>query len=107
MSKIDIHNRFYYEFDKPEKALRTQKRLTEIDVLGLQDIGGDQFGIKDLMSGLYIEMVWNHSDQEWDRYIFWVTSLIEEAEQKEENSLPDVCKQCGWEKCDCLTDNDE
>jgi len=98
MNKIDIHNKFYYEVDRPEKSIQTQKRLTELDALGLQEIGGGEFGIPGLMSGLYIEMVWSHSDQEWDSYVVFIKSLIEEKE----NSLPDVCKYCGWEKCDCL-----
>jgi hypothetical protein len=44
--------------------------------IGMTEVGYGQFGIVGLMSGLYIEMVWNYSDEDFKSYIDWVKSLI-------------------------------
>ena len=75
MTIIDINNKDYY-FDLPNPD-RIRKRLIEIKKLGLEEIGNAQFGIKDLMSGLYIEMLWNYSEEEWNSYIHWIVNLKE------------------------------
>jgi hypothetical protein len=41
-------------------------------------VGVAEFGVKGVMSGLYIEKVWNASDQEFDDYMSWARSLIAE-----------------------------
>lgn len=75
-SKIDIGNKFFYEFNKPEKFAITRKRLEEIVSLGMTVVGDGQFGIKDVMSGLYIEKVWHYDSIEWKKYIDWVKYLL-------------------------------
>lgn len=64
----------YYEYNKPKD--RTEKRLKEMSELGMEEVGFGQFGIKGLMSGLYIEMVWSYSDEDFDSYLNWVKELI-------------------------------
>ena len=75
--KIDTTNKYWYEYNKPEKIERTENRLKQLNEMGMEEIGSASFGIRGIMSGLYIEMVWSHSDEEWDGYIKWVKSLIE------------------------------
>ena len=77
MCKIDINNRFLYEFDKPNLKERTKSRLIEISDLGMTEVGIYSFGIKGKMSGLYLEKVWSYSEKEWKNYIEWVKSIIE------------------------------
>lgn len=74
--KIDVGNKFYYEFGKPENFERTKNRLEEIDSLGMTVVGYGQFGIKDVMSGLYIEKVWHYNAELWKDYIDWVKYLL-------------------------------
>lgn len=76
MSKIDIDNKFLYDYSKPELKERTRKRLQEISDMGMEEVGTAQYGIRDVMSGLYIEMVWSHSDEEWNGYMDWVKDLL-------------------------------
>lgn len=56
----------------------TEQRLFQIWKLGLKAMGFGQFGIKGLMSGLYIERVWNYSEKQWDDYIEWIKQLKNE-----------------------------
>jgi len=74
MNKIDIDRKDLYEFDKPTE--RTRKRLIELDKIGMTEVDAAQFGVKNIMSGLYIEMVWHYNDQQWDDYIQWAKDLI-------------------------------
>lgn len=77
MSKINIeHVLTYTDVDKIE---RTQKRLEEIAEMGMVDIGHDHYGITGIMSGLYVEMVWSHSDEAWRGYIDWTKWLVKQT----------------------------
>lgn len=76
--EIDIENKCNYEYDKPRD--RTRARLEEIISLGMKDVGVQDFGIPGIMSGLYIERVWNMSDKDWNDYMNWVKSLIQEKQ---------------------------
>ncbi len=78
----------FYEWGKPELKERTRSRLTQIVEMGMTDIYGNaSFGIKGVMSGLYIEKVWSYSDEAWNDYIEWVQSLIDEK-LKNKNKKP-------------------
>ena len=72
--KFDIDRKDLYEFDKSKD--RTKKRLTEMAEIGMEEVGTAQFGVKHVMSGLYIEMVWSYSDEEFDSYMKFVKGLI-------------------------------
>lgn len=75
---ININREEFYEWNKPDLKERTKNRLKEITDLGMTEVGVAQFGIKDVMSGLYIEMVWSYTDEEFKSYMDWVKSLIKE-----------------------------
>ncbi len=66
----------FYEYGKPKE--RTKKRLTEIVDLGMEETGIASFGYKGVMSGLYIEKVWNYSDEDFKHYMDWVKDLIKQ-----------------------------
>lgn len=55
---------------------RTKKRLIEISELGMTEVGEGQFGIEGVMSGLYIEMVWQYTDVQFKDYMNWVKELL-------------------------------
>lgn len=76
MRKIDIPHVLQYT-DKDKKE-RTENRLKEIIDLGMVSVGYDHYGVTGLMSGLYIEMVWSHSEEEWKDYIEFTKNLIQE-----------------------------
>ncbi len=71
-----VDRKDFYEYDKPEFKERTKNRLSQIVEMGMTEIGIASFGIEGIMSGLYIEKVWNYSDEDWDSYIDWVKSLL-------------------------------
>jgi hypothetical protein len=71
---IDVNREDLYRYKESKEV--TKARLTEISDLGMEEVGIAQFGIKGVMSGLYIEMVWNVSDNQWKEYIDWVKKLI-------------------------------
>lgn len=77
-NKIDINNSRYYEFGKPELKERTKNRLKQLADLGMQETGIESFGIKGIMSGMYIEKVWSYSDDDFNDYINWTKELIKE-----------------------------
>lgn len=60
----------------PELTERTRKRLIEISEAGLVLVGNGEFGVFGIMSGMYIERVWNYSEQEWNKYLIWAKDLI-------------------------------
>ncbi len=76
MSKIDIDNKCFYEYDKPKD--RTRKRLQELIDMGCEETGNTSFGVPGIVSGLYIEMVWSHNDEKWNDHINWMKDLIKE-----------------------------
>ena len=79
---IDIGKSEYYEFNRPEFKERTNNRLIQIGEMGMKDLGNAQFGIKGIMSGLYIEMVWSKADVDWIEYVEWAQELIENKTEK-------------------------
>ncbi len=83
MNKFDIDREDLYKYKEPELNKRTRKRLIEIAELGMQEVMTAEFGYKGVMSGLYIEYVWNYSDEEFKSYMDWVKNLIDE--QKHNN----------------------
>ena len=64
---IDINRNDYYMYSKPELRKRTRNRLIEMAELGMEDLGGANFGIRNVMSGLYIETVWSFTDEEFNQ----------------------------------------
>jgi hypothetical protein len=66
----------FYKFSNPEIKERTQNRLNEIQSLGMEELGYAHFGVKGVVSGLYLEMVWNYTDEEFKDYINFVKDTI-------------------------------
>lgn len=79
---IDINREDLYRYKESKEI--TKGRLEELSELGMEEVGIAQFGIKDIMSGLYIEMVWNFSGKQWRDYIDWVKELINNKKPKNE-----------------------
>lgn len=77
MYKIDINFKDYYMHDNPKLIERTRARLIEIAECGMEEVGYGQFGYPGVMSGLYIEIVWSHSDEAFKGYMDWARELIE------------------------------
>lgn len=50
--------------------------------LGMTETGIASFGIKDVMSGLYIERVWRYSDKDFKGYMDWVREMIQKSDSK-------------------------
>ena len=75
---IDVDNPSWYQYDKPELKERTKKRLQEMADLGMEEVGVGQFGVKGIVSGLYIEMVWSLNDKGFNDYLKWVKEAVEE-----------------------------
>lgn len=72
--RFDVReDRLYAPGDPPERTLR---RLTEMADCGMEELGTAQFGYAGVMSGLWIEMVWNYDDERFDDYMGWAKSLI-------------------------------
>jgi len=80
--KFNVDDERFYEFNKPEKKEKTRSRLEQMAKIGLEEVGLAEFGYKDLMSGLYIESVWSHSDEDFEKYIDWAKTLILEKKKK-------------------------
>lgn len=76
MSIDFVDRKDLYMYDKPELKERTRNRLKIIQELGMTECGVAEFGIKGVMSGLYIERVWNFSDKDFDDYISWIKELV-------------------------------
>ena len=81
--KFDIDRTDLYIHDKPEIYHRTRNRLALMGELGMEEVGVAQFGIKDVMSGLYIEMVWSLSNEKFDDYLVWAKSLCDIKNKQE------------------------
>ncbi len=77
MSKIDIYREDLYKYKEPKD--RTRKRLIQISEMGMTEVADAEFGVRDIMSGLYIEKVWRFTDEEWDSYIEWVHTVIKKS----------------------------
>lgn len=74
--EIDIDNKFNYENSKPQHHDRTRKRLQVLIDMNCIDFGNQQFGIKHVVSGLYIEKVWSMSDEDFNDYVDWMKGII-------------------------------
>lgn len=77
MGQINIES-FVYKHMGEESNNRTRRRLQEIIDLGCQETGIASFGIPSVFSGLYIEWVWEKTEEQWVDYINWIKSLIKE-----------------------------
>lgn len=82
--KIDINNKdWYFRFEEKENTNeRTKNRLKEIIELGFEEVSIAQFGIQNVISGLYIERIWNEKEESWEDYIEWVKSVISQSKLK-------------------------
>lgn len=66
-----------YYFDlTSEMKQRTRTRILEIKSCGMSEVGYGEFGFPGIMSGLYIEKVWNYSDIDFMEYMSWAKELI-------------------------------
>lgn len=73
---FDINRSDLYEHGAPDLEHKTRNRLIEIAECGMEEVGPAEFGYKGVMSGLYIEHVWNFSDEEFNDYMEWAKGLI-------------------------------
>lgn len=46
--------------------------------IGMTEVMTAEFGVAGVVSGLYIEKVWRFTDEEWNDYIAWMQSVIDE-----------------------------
>lgn len=74
--EIDPFDKYYEKHDSPEIKQRTITRLEELKSLGLEELGLAQFGIHGVISGIYIESVWNKEDEDWKDYIKFIESVV-------------------------------
>lgn len=82
MKPIDISRKDFYLVDQPQLKERTKNRLIEISEMGMEEVGCGQFGKKNVMSGLYFEMVWFLSDEMWNNYISWAKDFINSKKER-------------------------
>ena len=75
--EINVDNREYYEFGKPEKDDQTKSRLLGMKKMGMIDFGNFQFGVDGVVSGIWIERVWSFSNKDWKSYMEWAQSVID------------------------------
>ncbi len=73
---MDISKKEYYKNKSPYFTARTKNRLKQISQLGMSEIAFGQFGIDSIVSGLYIEMIWNYTNNEWKQYFDWLKSIV-------------------------------
>lgn len=71
---INIKNESYY-YNK-ENEERTKNRLIEIDKLWLSEVWIAEFWIPWIMSWLYIERIWEYSDDDFKLEIEWIKDLL-------------------------------
>lgn len=72
---IDLNKPDYYFGQTEQNRIRTRRRLEEINELGLKEVGYGEFGMHNVMSGLYIERVWNFSNAHWTDYVDWIKEV--------------------------------
>ena len=91
--KFDINREdLYLRSGNQREVIKT--RLTEMAEIGMEEIGVANFGIKDIMSGLYIERVWSYSDKNWKEYMDWVRAIKLE---KVEHDGTFGCEEYVWD----------
>lgn len=78
--KLHEFNR-YYEYGRDNLKERTKNRLIQIEEAGMSELGNYEFGVKGVMSGLYIEKVWEYSDKSFKEYMDWAISVIQKHKQ--------------------------
>lgn len=81
MSEINIDN-FVISHMSQESNDRTRERLQQLIDIGCTENGIGCFGYEGVVSGLYIERVWNMTNSAWDEYIEWMQGLIDENSKK-------------------------
>lgn len=91
--KFDIERSDFYKY-KEDKST-TWARLKQIADLGMEEVGTAEFGVRGIVSGLYIERIWDMTDAAWIEHVSWMTGLIF-------NEEPEKCI-CGQKSSDqCL-----
>jgi hypothetical protein len=96
---IDVENRSYYEYGRPDLEDRTRARLEELSFMGLIVVGHGEFGIPNVTSGFYIERVWHDSDEKWQLYMAWARDLIATAEIRFENEITQFLEKDNHRRC--------
>lgn len=74
---IDIEDESYYELKRNHE--RTRSRLIRIAETGAEDVEIGHFGVRCVVSGLYIEKVWQYDDEQFDDYMNWFSERIQTA----------------------------
>lgn len=77
MVEFNIDDEYLYDVSKPENMERTKNRLEIIKNLGMQLSCNYSFYINNVMSGLWIENVWNYPDDRFNDYIEWIKELVD------------------------------
>lgn len=77
--KFNTNRKDLYSFNS-EMNERTKNRLNEMVSHGMEEVSLGEFGIKGIMSGLYVEKVWNFSDEDFNDYMNFVKDCILEKE---------------------------
>jgi hypothetical protein len=54
---------------------RTRERLVRIAESGFELVGNGEFGLRGIVSGLFIEKVWHYSDEAFNDYLNWMISV--------------------------------
>lgn len=72
--EININRPDYYKRNGDTE--RTRARLEQLNAMGMVDLGLSEFGVRGVVSGLYIERVWNYDQKAWDSYIKWAGQII-------------------------------
>tara|TARA_R110000803_G_scaffold144422_1_gene210278 strand:+ start:359 stop:607 length:249 start_codon:yes stop_codon:yes gene_type:complete len=81
--EIDLNKKGYYKYNISKE--RTKERLNELKGLGFKVIGDGTFGLDGILSGLFIERVWNNKAHEWKDYIDWCNRLIKKRKNESNN----------------------
>lgn len=73
-NKINVNEKSLYCNNKNKE--RTKKRLSQLSSLKLEYVGEMEFGYPGVTSGLYIEKIWNCSDEEWQLYLIYLKDVL-------------------------------
>jgi hypothetical protein len=73
---INIEDKRFYRYDdNDEMRLITKNRLKAMSDLGMEELYVANFGIRNVVSCLYIEKVWHYSDEEFEDYLTFVKEV--------------------------------